>query len=67
MPREKELFRVNLDRIDSKFPNQELLSYNDISDYTKMSLSFVKQHFKDLRVAGGVPKCNLARFLCGKG
>lgn len=36
MPREKELFRDNLERLDKAFPNQELLNKSQVAQYCKI-------------------------------
>lgn len=36
MPREKELFRDNLERLDMAFPGKELLSQKDVSKFCGM-------------------------------
>jgi AraC-like DNA-binding protein len=46
MPREKPLFRENLDRLDVKFPDKEVLQYADIAQYLGVSKSTVQRHFK---------------------
>jgi hypothetical protein len=65
MAREKELFRVNLDRLDERFPDKDVLKYSDIANYLGRSLKFVQTHYcqfynKDL---AGVSKTVLARVL----
>ena len=45
MPREKELFRDNLQRLDEAFPNQELLKIVDVCKYCKMKPDTAKKHF----------------------
>ncbi|MDD6633887.1 MAG: hypothetical protein PUE69_00770 [Ruminococcus sp.] len=63
MPREKELFRVNLDRLDKAFPNSELLSYKQIEAYLGISHSTAFRRFGKLRKRGGFSKCEIAREL----
>ncbi len=63
MPREKDLYRDNLERLDKAFPDREVLSYIDISRYTGMSKSTVQRRFRRLRKLGGISKCTVAREL----
>ena len=65
MPKEKELFRVNLDRLDRRFPDKEVLKYADIADYLGRTTRFVQEHYhqhynKDL---AGISKTVVARML----
>lgn len=64
MPREKELFRVNLDRLDKAFPNTELLNYKQLEDYMGISNSTARRRFGKLRKRGGFSKCDIARAMC---
>ena len=45
MPREKELFRDNLERLDAAFPGQEMLKQVEVARYCGMALNTVKKHF----------------------
>lgn len=45
MPREKELFMDNLERLDKAFPNQEMLKIVDVQRYTGMRYEVVKKFF----------------------
>lgn len=65
MPREKPLFRDNLDRLDVAFPNKEILKYQDIADYLGVSKVTVKRKFqKDYnKKLGGISKAVLASIL----
>ena len=46
MPREKELFRDNLERLDAAFPNQEMLSQIEVANYCGMTRHTVTKHFR---------------------
>ena len=65
MAREKELYRDNLDRLDKRFPDTEVLKYKDIADVTGRSLRFVQEHFKAYyqKELAGVSKTVVARIL----
>ena len=46
MSREKECFRDNLERITARFPGKELLSVQDVVDYTGLHRRTVKNLFE---------------------
>ncbi len=43
MPREKPLFRENLERLDAKFPNKEVLSFKEVAEFYGISIITVKR------------------------
>ena len=45
MSREKEGFRDNLERLDQKFPNTELLNIGDLVSFTGRDRRVVKEIF----------------------
>lgn len=61
MPREKPTFRDNLERLDQRFPNKELLSIKDVISFTGMCYRTVisRFDFQDRYIS----KANLARAL----
>lgn len=62
MPREKEAYRDNLERICEKFPHKEVLNIKEVVEFTGMSRDFVRKAYpfsKD-RV---ISKATLARAL----
>ena len=65
MAREKELFRTNLDRLDEKFPDKDVLKYADIVEYLGRSLRFVTKHYSKFykKNLAGISKTVLAREL----
>lgn len=63
MPREKPLFRANLDRLDAKYPDGEVLSFKQIADYLNCSISTAKRKFKYNKLIGGIAKATVARAL----
>lgn len=65
MPREKPLFRENLDRLDKKFPDVEVLRYADISEYLGISLRTAKTHYQKYynKQICGISKTVLANIL----
>lgn len=62
MPREKEGYRDNLERLNEFFPQTELLSIQDLIKFTGRDRSTVKKYFpfKDNYIS----KCEAARALC---
>lgn len=63
MPREKELYRENLDRLDKAFPNKEVLSQIDVAIYTGKSLPTInRRKWYDPKI-GGISKTKLASLL----
>lgn len=46
MAREKETYRINLERLDAFFPDKELLSKKDVVEFTKRSEPTVSKLFK---------------------
>lgn len=45
MPREKESYRDNLERIDSAFPNKELLKKTDVAKFCGINYHTVGKRF----------------------
>jgi len=45
MPREKELFRDNLERLDAAFPNKEMLTQKEVSKFTGISTFLYLQFY----------------------
>ncbi len=65
MAREKELYRENLDRLDERFPDTEVLKYKDIADFMGRSVRFVQKHFQPFykKELAGISKTVVARLL----
>lgn len=68
MPREKPLFRSNLDRLDEKYPNKESLTYADLADFFGYSYrsAFRKWQDKYNKACNGVPKATIASVMSGE-
>ena len=62
MPREKEAYRDNLERIIERFPCKEILTYKDVCDCLKKDHKTVKKLFQKPK-CGGIPIVILAREL----
>ena len=61
MPREKELFRDNLERLDKAFPNKELLQKKDVITYTGAGYKIVTRMYEFNN--NTISKVKLARAL----
>ncbi len=61
MAREKELFRDNLERLDRKFPDKELLRQIDVAEYLGIDKRTVKKRYSIDK--NGIEKVKLARLL----
>ena len=61
MPREKEAYRDNLERLCEKFPDKELLNVTDVMSFLGVSRRYVTKAypFKDNKIS----KATLAREL----
>lgn len=62
MPREKEAYRDNLERVISAFPGREIITLTDLSKWLKMDPRTVKRKFP-LKPGIGISVATLARFL----
>lgn len=65
MPREKELFRDNLERLDKAFPNKEILDLAEVANYLGVCRRTLVKHLKikKMRVKT-MSKSSLASLLC---
>ena len=66
MPREKELFRDYIERLDEKFPDKELLTKGEVIDFLGISPSTMSRRAKEYGFAPKskhVSKVKLARAL----
>lgn len=62
MPREKEGFRDNLERLNDFFPNMELLSIQDLIKFTGRDRATVKKYFPFK--GSYISKVEAAKALC---
>ena len=60
MPKEKESYRDNLERIDAAFPDKEMLTITDVSVYIGMCRRVTKKMFSFNRF-NFISKATLAR------
>ena len=65
MAREKELYRDNLERLDKRFPDKELLNVANVSRFCGLSEERAKQMFDFKRIGGRwyISKVKLASAL----
>lgn len=61
MPREKELFRPYIERLDQVFPNKEILSQKECAAFAGCCTITAKKHFGVGR--NGIAKLDLAKKL----
>ena len=66
MAREKELFRENLELLNNRFPDKDVLSYTDLSWLGNYSYRAAQRNWGRfyLKRIGGVPKTTVAREMC---
>ena len=66
MAREKELFRANLEQLNTRFPDKESLSYTDLCSLFDCSYRTAIRKWGKMynKVIGGVPKTTVARAMC---
>ena len=62
MPREKEAYRDNLERIIEAFPGQEVIKAVQLAKWLKMDIRTVNKRFP-LKEGIGISVATLARFL----
>lgn len=62
MPREKEAYRDNLERIIEAFPGQEVIKAAQLAKWLKMDIRTVNKRFP-LKEGIGISVATLARFL----
>ena len=61
MPREKELYRDYVERLDERFPDKEHLSVNDCVEFLGLNFRTVKKRYGITK--DGISKLKLARLL----
>ncbi len=62
MGREKEDFRDNLERLEEKFPDKEMLSAREVADYLGLDIRTVRKYFP-IKPHVGITKVALARAM----
>ena len=61
MAREKEAYRDNLERINERFPEKELLTKTDVATFLGVSTKFVSKYYQFKN--NYISKATLARAL----
>ena len=61
MPREKELYREYVERLDERFPDKEILTQRDCVDFLGLNVKTVKNRYNITK--DGISKLKLARLL----
>lgn len=62
MPREKESYRDNLERVHERFPDKECLTISDVQAFTGFGYRHVKKRFEFAK-DNTISKAKLARAL----
>ena len=62
MPREKEDFRDNLDRLEEKFPGREYISAKEAAEFLGLDIRTVRKHFP-IKPRWGITKVALAKAI----
>ena len=66
MAREKEFFRDNLELLNSRYPDHDMLSYDEVKQVMGwVDTRTVKKHLSKHIVNERVCKPALARYMCG--
>lgn len=66
MAREKELYRENLEILNTRYPDHDMLSIDEIKSVTGFkSVNTVRKHFGKMLVNRRLSKAALARYMCG--
>ena len=63
MPREKPLFRETLDRLDTAFPNRELISYKEAATFLGVSTKTIQRNYKKASILSKISKVKFASAL----
>lgn len=61
MPREKELYREYVERLDERFPDKEILTQRDCVEFLGIDKRTIKSRYGIAK--GGISKLKLARLL----
>ena len=65
MAREKSGFRDNLELLNIRYPDHDMLSMDEVMKVTGFSRNTVKKHLGELFVNKRMSKAALARYMCG--
>lgn len=66
MPREKEFYRENLEILNTRFPDHDMLTIEEIMQVTGYtSINTIRKIFGKMLVNRKLSKAALARYMCG--
>ena len=66
MPREKEFYRENLEILNTRFPDHDMLTIDEIMQVTGYtSINTIRKIFGKMLVNRKLSKAALARYMCG--
>lgn len=66
MAREKECYRENLEILNTRYPDHDMLSIEEIMQVTGYtSINTIRKHFGKMLVNRRLSKAALARYMCG--
>ena len=66
MAREKECYRENLEILNTRYPDHDMLSIEEIMQVTGYtSINTTRKHFGKMLVNRRLSKAALARYMCG--
>lgn len=66
MAREKECYRENLEILNTRFPDHDMLTMEELMQVTGYkSINTVRKHFGKILVNKRISKAALARWMCG--
>lgn len=65
MAREKPGYRDNLEILNNRFPDHDMLTMQEVMQVTGFSINVVKKYLGDCFVNRRLSKAALARYMCG--
>ena len=66
MAREKECYRDNLEILNTRYPDHDMLTINEIMQVTGYtSINTIRKHLGRYLVNRKISKAALARYMCG--
>lgn len=65
MAREKPYFRETMNRLDEKYPNKEVITRAELSEFLGVSITFLQVHWKPYynKLLHGYSKTKVAQIL----
>lgn len=65
MAREKPGYRDNIELLNLRYPDHDMLSMREVMQVTGYSINTVKKHLGEYFVNKRMSKAALARYMCG--